>query len=103
MADDQEQKAVGVAVELVLGQLPLHRVHALAGQVAVDLNLETWQLLCYVTIFPLKVSTKIRGYFHIIFGTRVCKDIKNGLTGVVLDILVAELAKCRTNSDYFVF
>ena len=43
MADDQEEEAVGVAVELVLRQLPLHRVHALAGQVAVDLNLETWQ------------------------------------------------------------
>ena len=66
MADDQEQEAVGVAVELVLSQLPLHRVHALAGQVAVDLNLEPWQLLRYVTMSLLKVSTKFRGTFHII-------------------------------------
>ena len=65
MADDQEQEAVGVAVELVLRQLPLHRVHALAGQVAVDLNLEPWQLR-YCTMSLLKVSTKFRCTFYII-------------------------------------
>ena len=69
MADDQEQEAVGVAVELVLRQLPLHRVHALAGQVAVDLNLEPWQLLRYVTKVVLRVSTKFRDTFHIIWYT----------------------------------
>ena len=41
MADDQEEEAVGVSVELVLSQLPLDRVHTLAGQVPVDLHLES--------------------------------------------------------------
>ena len=41
MADDQEEEAVGVSVELVLGQLPLDRVHPLAGQVPVDLHLKS--------------------------------------------------------------
>ena len=72
MADDQEQEAVGVPVELVLRQLPLHRVHALAGQVAVDLNLEPWQLLRYYTMTLLKVSTKFRDTFHIIRYTYTC-------------------------------
>ena len=41
MADDQEEEAVGVSVELVLGQLPLDRVHPLAGQVSVNLHLKS--------------------------------------------------------------
>ena len=42
MADDQEEEAVGVPVKFVLGQLPLDRVHPLAGQVPVDLHLKSW-------------------------------------------------------------
>ena len=46
MADDQEEEAVGVSVELVLGQLPLDGVHPLAGQVPVNLHLESWTQNC---------------------------------------------------------
>ena len=45
MADDEEEEAVGVSVQLVLRQLPLHTVHSLAREVPINLDLESYENL----------------------------------------------------------
>ena len=51
MTDDQHQEAVGVLVQLFLRQVPLDRVHALASQVTMDLNIKTYKMASDQTYF----------------------------------------------------
>ena len=55
MADDEEEEAVGVSVQLVLRQLPLHTVHSLAREVPINLDLKSCENLSLIILLDCEM------------------------------------------------